>query len=405
MEKSLSVIILLYLMNAIWPLWGGVPDRNELSHAGSSEIVIKSIVYAVTAVFIRRHWAVFTRGAASIRWIWLLTGLAIISVSWSEFPYLTLRGDAALVATTAFGIYWGTRYTISEQLRLLAIACALALASSCILALCFPEIGVEQAGSAGAWKGVFIEKNALGQTAVFAILVFTFVPLLTRWQRWSGIFMACTVLLLSNSATGILVTLVIVLTLPLYGISRRPAHIKVPLLFGICLVIMCVALSIQSIAGATLQSLDRSSDLTGRSELWNVVLQSINKRPWLGYGFSGFWQGTNGEWETVAESVGWTPGFSHNGFLDVLLNVGIVGLTIFLIGYFATCRECILYFAREKTRLGVWLCTFLLFTLLYNITEGFLLTQNNIYWAVYIATAINVSSVSAKFSALQEQSQ
>jgi len=52
-------------------------------------------------------------------------------------------------------------------------------------------------------------------------------------------------------------------------------------------------------SGDILESLGRSSDLTGRTELWSAVTDAMLERPVLGYGFSGFWKGASSGSEIV----------------------------------------------------------------------------------------------------------
>ena len=82
-----------------------------------------------------------------------------------------------------------------------------------------------------------------------------------------------------------------------------------------------------------LQLLHRDEGLTGRLNLWNAVLLAISKRLWLGYGFNAFWQGMKGESGYVLTAVGWAPKYAHNGFLDLVLDLGLLGLLVFAIGY------------------------------------------------------------------------
>ena len=39
-----------------------------------------------------------------------------------------------------------------------------------------------------------------------------------------------------------------------------------------------------------LTALGRSATLTGRTRIWQMSLDNIAQRPWLGYGFGAFWR-------------------------------------------------------------------------------------------------------------------
>lgn len=79
-------------------------------------------------------------------------------------------------------------------------------------------------------------------------------------------------------------------------------------------------------------SLGKDPTLTGRTEIWEILLNKIHDRP-FGYGYNGFWQ----PWRGLANpGMGITPGFSqyeaphaHNGFIEIGLQLGYLGFAIF----------------------------------------------------------------------------
>lgn len=88
---------------------------------------------------------------------------------------------------------------------------------------------------------------------------------------------------------------------------------------------------------------EESDTLSGRAFIWPAVGYFIKQRPWLGYGYESFWNPTHVE--TISEELGWGLREAHNGYLDVLLSTGIVGLAcgvgILLAGLAAASRGCV----------------------------------------------------------------
>jgi len=78
--------------------------------------------------------------------------------------------------------------------------------------------------------------------------------------------------------------------------------------------------------------------ISGRIPLWNLLLQtSIKEHLWFGYGFNAYWQRWMGS-ESPANNVvinivgngrDWVA-HAHNGFLDIILNIGVIGLVLFI---------------------------------------------------------------------------
>jgi O-antigen ligase len=134
----------------------------------------------------------------------------------------------------------------------------------------------------------------------------------------------------------------------------------------------------------------RDPTLTGRTELWHAILLSIAKRPWLGYGFNAFWM-TGGESSIVVAQVNWLVKDPHNGFLGIALDVGILGLSVFIAGYVVFWRRALRLLRRTTGVVPIWLCTYLGFMFVYNLTENSILVQNSIFWILYISVAVCVS--------------
>ena len=206
-----------------------------------------------------------------------------------------------------------------------------------------------------------------------------------------GIAASFSLLVLSRSITGVLVFAFILASLPLYQLFRRRLSFAIPMLVLMLAAAGTVIGLVYSILPTILQFFHRDEGLTGRLNLWNAVLLAISKRLWLGYGFDAFWQGMKGESGYVLIAVGWAPKYAHNGFLDLVLDLGLLGLLVFAIGYLSFWRQAIIFVARAPSRVAIWLCTYLAFILFYNLTEGPVLSQNNISWVLYVSTAVSLA--------------
>jgi exopolysaccharide production protein ExoQ len=390
-EKIFTVVMLFYTTGAILPFIVGERDPLSPPQINPIELAVKAALYAGTFFFIAFRWRCLVRNMWNIKWIMVLVLIAIVSTAWSQDPYLTLHASAVLVATTAFGVYFGTRYTVPQQLRLLGWACFSVVALSFLFAIFLPKYGIDQDVNHGAWQGIFAQKNALGMGMVLAIFVFAFMqPKRFHSLRWLGVAASLALLLLSQSATEVIVCAGIIAMLALYAMVRARGAITIPF-FAVGLPVIGLLLSMNFTIAQAAQLVGRSPDLTGRTELWNAVLISISKRPWFGYGFSAFWLGMKGESGSVLRAIGWPAGYAHNGYLDLGLHLGVLGLIIFAVGYLWYWRRALEFLVRVPGPVAVWLCTFLVFMLLSNLTEGSILTQNSIYWVLYTSTAVSLS--------------
>lgn len=377
--------MLIYTSGAVFPLFFGYGESG--SGTSSPAIALKATLNGLAIVLSAYYRRVVLQGMRNAFWIVALLLLALASTLWSQNPSLTLQATVLLTGTTLFGIYLGTRYTVQEQLRLLALTCGLVILSSYIVALLLPHYGLDQSVGYSAWQGVFIQKNGLAQAAVLSALVFWFAHSLPGTIRVAGGACSVVLLLFTRSATSLVVFTVLIALLPVYSLRRIAAAARCIALACLGLLIAILTLVIVEDPSGVLHLIGRTPDMTGRLALWEAVSESIAKRPWLGYGFSAFWQGMTGESAIVLDAVGWMAGYSHNGFLDLVLHTGVTGLAVFGVGYALTWVRAVSASCVARERDSVWICTYLSFLLAYNLTEGSLLTQNSLYWALYAAIA------------------
>ena len=95
-------------------------------------------------------------------------------------------------------------------------------------------------------------------------------------------------------------------------------------------------------------------------------------------------KGLNGESANLILATHWVFGYAHNGMLEILLQLGFVGLVAFLITFVQAARNAWACFRRERS-IGVeWYTGILFLTLLYNIDEATVLFPNNLQSIMYV---------------------
>ena len=147
------------------------------------------------------------------------------------------------------------------------------------------------------------------------------------------------------------------------------------------LVLLAAAELAFGISGHLSESLGRGSTLTGRTDLWAHCLE-VQPNPILGAGFESFWLGERRE-RIAAFYIKWSPGGAHNGYLEIYLNLGLIGLSILiglLIATFWKIRlELFRNFEWGRYRLG-----FLAAVVLRGWTEATFGTGSSLWFVFYI---------------------
>ena len=261
---------------------------------------------------------------------------ALISVAWTDSPKDTLRGSLTLIAAWGAVPILAHRLGAARSARWLLHVVAAVCVASCLVALLLPAIGrhsaadLVQGAHDGRWRGIFSHKNGLGPWAAYGVALLPFSGALgVRGPvRWAGSACGLACLVFSGSATALALAGVGVGLRGLFVVWRRwpaglvLAAVAAPILAGVA-----------AAGGAEplLAALGRSSSLSGRGDIWALAWGYVTERPWLGYGYAtlGGADFRAREASLFAQAI---PG-PESGYLDLLLETGVVGCGLLLAAY------------------------------------------------------------------------
>ncbi len=375
--------ISLFLMSgAVFPLMldqmnGGLGDAER----AKLRLLLMPILL-FTLILTARHPGQLVLAMRRTLPLALLAGLAIVSTLWSIEPKITLRRAIGLDLTMLLSYLIAIRFTPRQLLSLMSSVLGLSLIASLLLAVASPSIAFMPDGT--GLRGVYTHKNVLGWAAcISTILAFGLMSDPARQFRRRGKVLLVTSLIclaIAGSASSIFSLLVGTSLLGFYKLlpkTRGIGHVMLLLLALELAAIVLVVLSVFLVP--FLESLGRDATLTGRIPLWALVDQRIATRPWLGFGYQAFWAPDKREVLAIFGQVQWMPPHSHNGYRDLLLNFGVVGLVLFaVILVQAMCQGAALHRAAPKEG-WAWMNVVIGVMLALNLTESNFVVQNDIY--------------------------
>jgi O-antigen ligase len=360
--------------------------------------VLWAVVYSVVALRVIAQFHRIMQVVRANKLLISLVLLAILSTIWSEDPALTLRRGVAVLATTALGIDFAVRYPIRVQMRLLGAVLGLTVLLSILAQVFLPGAipTVNKAADADAWYGVFNQKNQFARIVVLATLV-----ALTRSRRSRHQFISSSLLvagaialvIAAKSMGGLVILVALVLLVEVFpALCWKPRARTALTLAGVLVAIPVLYFAVQNIDSVT-GMLGRDSTLTGRVKIWPLALSSITKSPFLGYGYEAFWY-ISPDAIRINEMVGWDTPHSHNGYIDLTLSLGLVGLALYLAGCVVAMRRAVALLRADDERESMWPLVYLSFTLLNQLSESSIFSSNSIVWVLYVAAACSVTKVS-----------
>ena len=342
-------------------------------------------VIAIAMLHFRWTLAALRRNPAVVA----LIVLGFLSAFWAQSPDLVFRRAIAVSGTTLFAVVIAIRLTFAEQLRLFRWAARIAAALSIALLILAPHAAIASGADGGTVRGIFNHKNHLGAAMALGFLMEWYCPETQRKAkllRNVSLFVYLVLLVSSNSMTSVVALAATLMVTYFFNFLHVRCRLPLPLLFTLLLVVAGVAMGIQDYAT---QLLGRSSDLTGRTELWSFTLSMIAKRPLFGYGLSGFWMGASDETIAIEKQLHWTPIYAHNGFLEILVSLGLVGLMLFLVVFATGIKRVLNTPQLNPLAKSTWPIAFFTFFLVHNMGECTIFVQNSLEWSLCVATVIS----------------
>ena len=335
---------------------------------------------------------------------------SLFSVFWSTAWNVTLHRCLAFVFGTAMAVYLGIRYSITELLRVLAILGATILIASCLLVFLNPALGTAPNHPYyGAWRGIFWHKNQLGNilpifTLVYLMYFFSPVNRSDFPRKVIVVFFYITslvVILFSKSASGYILVFLLHLAFGAAFIWLKVRRLLLPMHYFFAFVIsvgvgVAVMFNLDFIFGL----LGKEITLTGRIPMWGILMNEIfPMHPWLGQGFGTIWADESFR-ILMSVLVDWSYPvmIGDNGFLDILLNLGIVGLVFFLLNYFKAWFVSVKLFLQELNLESFFPFIFMIYSLFANVSFSLFLETEIFVWILMVALMISSTSIKRKLS-------
>ena len=322
--------------NSLWLSYGALGAQRSSESVATLSV---SIVVLVLVVPLRKPiFGVCTRE----RVFTALTILAIASCVWSEVPILSLGRSLFLLVDTLFAFYLFVRFNPEQQMRLVLILGWISLLSSFVFVLVFPRFGVSHVIVAGAWRGIYAQKNSCSAATLVLLPAGFYVAapgLIRKLARLAYIGLSILLVVQTQSAMGRITLALLLALVSGIAIIRRIA-IKDRLILFLAAVILVAGIFATAVVhiGEIAFIMGKDLTLTGRTRIWQAVLPVILRHPLTGYGYMAFWRGYEGVSADVSLTAGWAVASSHNGFLEVWLMLGLVGLVPVLYSFWRAGR-------------------------------------------------------------------
>jgi exopolysaccharide production protein ExoQ len=329
-----------------------------------------------------------------------------VSIMWSDYSWVAFKrwirasGNVVMIL-----VILTEADPVAAVKRFLARTGFLLIPLSVLLIKYYPDLG--RSYNMWTWTthyvGVASGKNGLG----FLCLVFGLASIsgllqsmriADRKQRLRGLGIHCVILSMTlwlivkaNSMTSlaclIFGSLIICIT-SLRAMHKQPTAIHCLVAVASLLALFGVLIGAQS---DIVDMMGRDATLTGRTLLWDELL-SMSRDPVLGTGFESFWLGDR--MQSLWTRHWWRPDQAHNGYIEIFVNLGMVGLALLAVVVVAGYRTVVQGFRHEPHLAGLKLAFFLA-ALVYNVTEAAFKGSSPV-WICFLWASMSVPTAPAR---------
>jgi O-antigen ligase len=303
-----------------------------------------------------------------------------ISMCWADYPLVVLKRWIRAVGDVAMVCIILTEANPEDAIRrVLMWMAAFLLPLSILFTRFFPSLGRSYTYSGvPMWTGVATDKNALGALCMIVGVLLLSRGLTVWWSperryRSRRLFvivllfaMAVYLLAMINSKTA-LACFVMASTLIMmrcFDWSYRKPWLLTAMVVG--MIALTYSILFLGVGSSAISEMGRDTSLTGRTQVWETVIPfAVN--PWIGAGYENFWIGRR--LELIIRAINSGINQAHNGYIEIYLNIGWVGLAllgaVILRGYRNIIRGL-----QDNLEMSGLKLAFFFICLVYNFTEA-----------------------------------
>lgn len=366
---------------AIWFGTGG----TDMDSGSPLDRLFFIIIACIAIIVVAARRADLPKWFRRNKWLLILLVYMLISIFWSARPYVSFKRWSRELISVLMVLYIATENYPRNALQcVLRRIIYILIPFSIILIKYYPDLGVVYSSWSGMqmWAGATFHKNSLSGLCGLSIifLCWSFIGRKQGYENTNSIWLIYAEIFLlilsvwlflgpshsfNNSATATICLASGLTILIRLSIKSRLGK-SIGLFFAISIILATIMygtitpfigkLSIIDVSS----TFNREESLTGRSTIWETLIPYAISKPLFGHGFGGFWT-------DLMRDL--SASHAHNGYLDIILNLGFLGLILFTIIFLINCKYAQLEMCVHSQWGILWFCI-LVMSIMQNITES-----------------------------------
>ncbi len=399
LEQALTVLIMSTLTLGLPNEWFVTYDPINVIDTGGSALP-SAVFLALGLLLCTRligNWNLVLEGVRREWLISFLVALALVSLLWSPDSIQTFRRFGAFAIATLVGYYLVVRYELAKINRMLALVLIIGTIVNYLWIFGLPQYGVDQTLEQN-WSGITSNRNVLGRLCVLSALTFSIGFREHRSMRLVYLFFLALQLPLvlgAGSKTSLASYLITPVFLVIYQAFRARktlyGAVAITLFGGAALGIAVATASLDALTRA----LDRDVTLTGRTLLWEDLIDQSLTRPWTGFGWEAFWGGWFSPSHEIWIQHNWLPPTAHNVYLDMFLSLGLFGFGAMVLLVARGIIRASRHVRYVPGPMGLWPLGFFSMLVMISITESGV-AGRTIFWPLLVVASVHGARLSRR---------
>lgn len=326
----------------------------------------------------------------------LLVVLAFASPMWAE-----VWGGFGwqLGSKWAFGLAWAAFYAVvtvaaavfafcttpSQGLRYMDGALKTLVVATVVMIVATPGEAYDQRmPNVGTLTGLFTHKNILGPVLILGLITCLYVNRGRPIRRWAWAAAYLALLLQVKSASALVLAVAMVALFLLMRAWPADMKIRSQIMFVSALPVVAAVWLLISSQSQLLSLLGRDETLSGRDDIWAGTLAAWQDHPLLGYGWYITYTEASPAAMLIRQHTGWWVPSSHNGYLTMMLSLGVIGAAVLLAFVSVTLVKMFSTTVRDTRPEARWALQVVLTFVLINLSDAHL---DSTAWFLLVAVA------------------
>lgn len=354
-----------------------------------------------------------------IDWHWAILPISLLgylgwvglSVLWSEYQRVTLVSFGYLLLVTFVGVYIGlSRDTIQvirsfgDVLRAVLLASlVLEVLSGIILDAPLAALNIHgELAYGGPISGLVSTRNQLGLLAAIGLATFAIewrTRSVTRQVAIPSLALATGTIGFTQSPVVGMVTVVLVFAAAaLYGIRRLREDRRQFAQYAVLAALAVFATLAWAFRAPIIALFNATGELEFRLELWQRILAFVPVH-WLeGWGWTGIWNPTTPPYSALTPTEGRPHDSALNAVVDLWLQIGAVGVFVFLTLVGLAFTRSWLLAGRRRSVVHTWPALVLVALITVSVAESAVLVEFG--WLLFVICCVKASAELSWRSAL-----